>query len=171
MQNIEPQEPVVRLRGVNLHYCKTAALDDLTLDIPAGRMVGLIGPDGVGKSSLLALVAGAREIQQGEVQVLGATWTARRIATALARESPTCRRAWAKPRPYTVGGGEPYVDLTAGNGCKGAKSGYLLSGQDFSLYTVATRTVGHGNEPGARLSEVLCLKGGYRKHSPHPMDR
>ncbi|WP_455231339.1 ribosome-associated ATPase/putative transporter RbbA [Geopseudomonas aromaticivorans] len=71
MQNIEPQEPVVRLRGVNLHYGKTAALDDLTLDIPAGRMVGLIGPDGVGKSSLLALVAGAREIQQGEVQVLG----------------------------------------------------------------------------------------------------
>ena len=34
-------------------------------------MVGLIGPDGVGKSSLLALVAGARRIQQGRVEVLG----------------------------------------------------------------------------------------------------
>ena len=41
------------------------------LDLPAGCMVGLIGPDGVGKSSLLALIAGARRIQQGQVEVLG----------------------------------------------------------------------------------------------------
>ncbi len=34
-------------------------------------MVGLIGPDGVGKSSLLSLIAGARKIQQGTVNVLG----------------------------------------------------------------------------------------------------
>jgi len=34
-------------------------------------MVGLIGPDGVGKSSLLALLAGARKVQQGRVEVLG----------------------------------------------------------------------------------------------------
>ena len=40
------------------------ALDDVTLDVPAGRMVGLIGPDGVGKSSLLSLVAGARAAGQ-----------------------------------------------------------------------------------------------------------
>ena len=57
--------------GLTLRYGKVAALDDVTLDIPAGRMVGLIGPDGVGKSSLLALLAGARIIQQGDVRVLG----------------------------------------------------------------------------------------------------
>src|SRR5208282_5466648 len=45
--------------------------DAITLDLPAGCMVGLIGPDGVGKSSLMALVAGARRIQQGRVEVLG----------------------------------------------------------------------------------------------------
>ena len=43
----------------------------ITLDMPAGCMVGLIGPDGVGKSSLMALVAGARRIQEGRVEVLG----------------------------------------------------------------------------------------------------
>ncbi len=63
--------PVARLTDVSLHYGKTAALDGITLDLPAGRMVGLIGPDGVGKSSLMALVAGARRIQQGHVEVLG----------------------------------------------------------------------------------------------------
>jgi len=62
---------VVRAQGVGLTYGKTRALRDVNLDIPAGRMVGLIGPDGVGKSSLLSLVAGARTIQQGRVEVLG----------------------------------------------------------------------------------------------------
>jgi ribosome-dependent ATPase len=62
---------VVSLRDVSLFYGKTRALDAVSLDIPAGRMVGLIGPDGVGKSSLLSLIAGAHAIQSGTVQVLG----------------------------------------------------------------------------------------------------
>ncbi|WP_288392089.1 ribosome-associated ATPase/putative transporter RbbA [uncultured Herbaspirillum sp.] len=62
---------VARLTGVSLHYGQRCALENVSLDIPAGRMVGLIGPDGVGKSSLLSLVAGARALQAGEVSVLG----------------------------------------------------------------------------------------------------
>mgnify|MGYP000555944500 CR=1 FL=1 len=62
---------VVRLHGVSHRYGATLAADAVTLDIPAGCMVGLIGPDGVGKSSLLALVSGARQIQAGKVEVLG----------------------------------------------------------------------------------------------------
>lgn len=64
-------EPIARLRGVGLRYGSTRALADIDLQLPAQRMVGLIGPDGVGKSSLLALIAGARRLQQGEVRVLG----------------------------------------------------------------------------------------------------
>ena len=68
----KPSAPtVVKLQGVRLDYGKVSALDGVDLDIPAGRMVGLIGPDGVGKSSLLALVSGARRIQAGRVEVLG----------------------------------------------------------------------------------------------------
>ena len=63
--------PVVQLLDVHLHYGKTQALAGITQDIPAGCMVGLIGPDGVGKSSLLSLVSGARRVQRGSVQVLG----------------------------------------------------------------------------------------------------
>lgn len=63
-------KPVASLVGVGLHYGKTVALDGITADIPAGRMVGLLGPDGVGKSSLLSLLAGARAVQTGSVRVL-----------------------------------------------------------------------------------------------------
>jgi ribosome-dependent ATPase len=68
-----PPEPayVVRLKDVRHSYGKTHAIDGITLDLPAGRMIGLIGPDGVGKSSLLSLISGARQIQMGEVEVLG----------------------------------------------------------------------------------------------------
>ncbi len=62
---------VVRLAGVGLRYGATLALDGIDLAVPAGCMAGLIGPDGVGKSSLLALVAGARRLQAGRVEVLG----------------------------------------------------------------------------------------------------
>lgn len=62
---------VARVAGVRLRYGKTVALDGIDLEIPAGRMVGLIGPDGVGKSSLLSLLAGARAVQQGRVEALG----------------------------------------------------------------------------------------------------
>ena len=64
-------EPVVRITDVSLHYGKTPALDRVTAEIPPGLMVGLIGPDGVGKSSLLSLVTGAHAMQAGELHVLG----------------------------------------------------------------------------------------------------
>ena len=66
-----PVPPVAHLDGVSQHYGTTVALNNITLDIPARCMVGLIGPDGVGKSSLLSLISGARVIEQGNVMVLG----------------------------------------------------------------------------------------------------
>ncbi len=62
---------VARLSGVSHRYGTVVALDGLDLDLPAGCMLGVLGPDGVGKSSLLALISGARKIQSGRVEVLG----------------------------------------------------------------------------------------------------
>ena len=69
--------PVARLQDVSLQYGKTCALKAVSLEIPAQCMVGLIGPDGVGKSSLLALIAGARKIQSGQIEVLGGDMVSR----------------------------------------------------------------------------------------------
>ena len=66
----ETNAVVTRIERVTHRYGKTSALNDLTLDIPAHCMAGLIGPDGVGKSTLLALISGVRKIQTGKVIVL-----------------------------------------------------------------------------------------------------
>ncbi|OCG39652.1 ribosome-associated ATPase/putative transporter RbbA [Gilliamella sp. Bif1-4] len=63
-------DAVVKISDVSLHYKKNLALDNITLAIPPRCMVGLIGPDGVGKSSLLSLIAGSHVIQDGLVYVL-----------------------------------------------------------------------------------------------------
>ena len=68
--NPSATRPVAQVQGLTHRYKRITALDDVTLSIPAGCMVGLIGPDGVGKSTLLALLAGAKRIQDGQVQVL-----------------------------------------------------------------------------------------------------
>ncbi|WP_193617706.1 ABC transporter ATP-binding protein/permease [Neisseria mucosa] len=61
----------VSIQNLSHRYGKPLALDDVSLDIPKGATVGLIGPDGVGKSTLLSLMAGVKVIQDGRVEVLG----------------------------------------------------------------------------------------------------
>jgi ribosome-dependent ATPase len=59
------------LQNVTHTYGATVAVDNVRLDIPAGKMVGFIGPDGTGKSTILGLISGAVKIQNGIIEVLG----------------------------------------------------------------------------------------------------
>ncbi|MCI5779152.1 MAG: ribosome-associated ATPase/putative transporter RbbA [Lentisphaeria bacterium] len=68
-----PTAPVVSARHITYKFGKVTALNDVTLEIPRGVIMGMIGPDGVGKSTLLSLITGARAMQKdgGELEVLG----------------------------------------------------------------------------------------------------
>lgn len=61
----------IRVTGVRHLYGQAAALQDVSLTFPRGSDTAIIGPDGVGKSTLLGLIAGARIIQQGRVETFG----------------------------------------------------------------------------------------------------
>jgi ribosome-dependent ATPase len=93
---------IARLENVGQHFGATTALRDITL-ASRRRMVGLIGPDGVGKSSLLSLIAGARVIEQGNVMVLGGDMRDVHHRRMCARKSPGCRRGWEEPLSHPVG--------------------------------------------------------------------
>lgn len=61
----------IHVGGVTHRYRKHTALDGVSLELPAGCLIGLIGPDGVGKSTLLGLITGAKKLQSGRIDVLG----------------------------------------------------------------------------------------------------
>ncbi len=62
---------VSQLTNVTLRYKKKIALDNISLAIPTNIVAGLIGPDGVGKSTLLSLISGVLVANQGTVETLG----------------------------------------------------------------------------------------------------
>ena len=61
----------IELHACSKRYGDTAALDDLTLALPAGRITGVLGRNGAGKSTLLAVLAGYRRATAGTVRVDG----------------------------------------------------------------------------------------------------
>lgn len=68
---------VIRATDVYHQYGNARALENISLTIPPAATVGFIGPDGVGKSTLLSLLAGARELQQGRIEVLSESLASR----------------------------------------------------------------------------------------------
>ena len=69
----------IRLRSVTVVRGRRHALDAVDLDIPSGRVVGIIGPSGGGKSTLMRSIVGVQANVRGTVEVLG------RPASAAAR--------------------------------------------------------------------------------------
>jgi ABC-type multidrug transport system ATPase subunit/ABC-type multidrug transport system permease subunit len=80
---------VASVKKVTQRYGKAIALDEISLDFPAQKMIGLIGPDGVGKSTVLGIIAGVRKLQTGKVDVLGGD-----ISNARFRNSVSARIAY-----------------------------------------------------------------------------
>ncbi|MDH0865395.1 ABC transporter ATP-binding protein [Mitsuaria sp. GD03876] len=61
---------LIEAKGLSLRYGRKAALQDLTFTIPAGRVVGLLGHNGAGKTSLMKALVGLKR-PEGELRVLG----------------------------------------------------------------------------------------------------
>ncbi|HTO65352.1 MAG TPA: ribosome-associated ATPase/putative transporter RbbA [Bradyrhizobium sp.] len=79
----------VAAAGVAYRYGKVTALAEIGLSILTGSATALVGPDGVGKSTLLALIAGVRRLQTGSIHTLGGD-----IASRAHREDIMARIAY-----------------------------------------------------------------------------
>jgi ribosome-dependent ATPase len=87
--NTGSYDSVAIVRGLTQRYRDVVAVNGVDLDIPARKMIGIIGPDGVGKSTLLGIISGVRRVQDGKILVLGGD-----IADARFRDSACARIAY-----------------------------------------------------------------------------
>jgi ABC-2 type transport system ATP-binding protein len=66
-----PAPPVIRIRNVTRHYGPKAALLNVSLEIPAGVVLGLVGANGAGKTTLIKHILGLLRAREGSVEVFG----------------------------------------------------------------------------------------------------
>lgn len=78
----DPAQPVdpgstgaIRIRGLTKRYGAVTAVDHLDLDVPVGSCFGLLGPNGAGKTTTIHTLVGLEAVEQGEVEVLGRSWS------------------------------------------------------------------------------------------------
>jgi phospholipid/cholesterol/gamma-HCH transport system ATP-binding protein len=64
-------EPIIQLRGISKAFGKSVILDGMDLDIYPGQGLGIIGPSGTGKSTILRIIAGLLAPDEGEVWIRG----------------------------------------------------------------------------------------------------
>lgn len=65
------ENSVAVIRGLSKSYGRHLVLDDISLDIPSGRIVGLLGANGCGKTTLMKILTGLIHDYSGTVQVCG----------------------------------------------------------------------------------------------------
>jgi ABC-2 type transport system ATP-binding protein len=75
--------PALRLEDVRKSFKKTVAVAGVSFDVAAGRMFGVIGPDGAGKTTTLRMICGLLKPDHGRISLFGADpWTNRAVATS-----------------------------------------------------------------------------------------
>ena len=61
--------PLVELKNISLSFGGVRAVDNVSLDLYPGEVVGLLGHNGAGKSTLIKILAGAYQMDEGEIWI------------------------------------------------------------------------------------------------------
>ncbi|MET9344041.1 MULTISPECIES: ABC transporter ATP-binding protein [unclassified Nonomuraea] len=145
---------LARTIGVTRRYGEVTALDDVSLEIPAGRLVGLLGPNGAGKSTLVNLFVGLRRPTKGVVELLGGAPSDPRVRQRMG----VTPQETGLPEALRVG---EIVDFVSAHFPERAGTPELLA--RFGLDDLARRQVG-GLSGGQkrRLAVALAFAGNPR---------
>ncbi|MBL8709058.1 MAG: ribosome-associated ATPase/putative transporter RbbA [Rhodospirillaceae bacterium] len=145
----------VRVTGLHHRHDRRFALEDIALTVPTGQSLAVIGPDGVGKSTLLSLIAGTRRLQRGRIEVLGGE-----MADAAHRRAIAERIAYM---PQGLGK-NLYPTLTVAENIDFFAGLFGVAGRELALrrrrLTEATGLAAFSDRPAGKLSGGMKQKLG-----------
>ncbi len=110
----------LEIRGLSVAYGARLALRDVSLSLPRGRLLGLVGPNGSGKTTLIRAVSGVAAVQAGEVRLDGddaLRLSAREVAlrAAVVPQNPQLPPAFTSLELVLMGR-TPHLKLLQGEG-------------------------------------------------------
>ncbi|MBO0724465.1 MAG: ABC transporter ATP-binding protein, partial [Blastocatellia bacterium] len=70
-----PQSIAIKIENLTKSYGETLAVDQLSLEVPAGRLFGFLGPNGAGKSTTIGCLTGLIDPTGGAINLLGERFT------------------------------------------------------------------------------------------------
>ena len=71
IENYRSTEPIVELKNISVFYNKRQIIDNLNLQINKEEILGMLGPNGVGKSTIFNLITGLKDPNYGEIYIDG----------------------------------------------------------------------------------------------------
>jgi phospholipid/cholesterol/gamma-HCH transport system ATP-binding protein len=81
------KDPIIRIRNVSFQRDDKLILDDVSMDIPRGSIVAIMGPSGVGKTTILRLISGQLQPAKGSIEVNG-----KEVSALSRRQLYECRK-------------------------------------------------------------------------------
>ena len=75
IKNDQLTEPLVQLKNISVFYNKRQIINNLNLSINRSEILGMLGPNGVGKSTIFNLITGLKEVDHGEIIIDGINCT------------------------------------------------------------------------------------------------
>ena len=65
---------IIQVKEVSKFYANHTALNNVSFDVPKGKIFGLLGPNGAGKTTLIEMIEGIQKPDSGGVKILGKDW-------------------------------------------------------------------------------------------------
>ena len=75
IKNHQKTEPLVQLKNISVFYNRRQIINNLNLSINRSEILGMLGPNGVGKSTIFNLITGLKEVDHGEITIDGINCT------------------------------------------------------------------------------------------------